>query len=59
MRISELIEELQELLLEEGNLEIFECDDEGHWYTVHPYPEDKENFIIVEDFLPKRFIYLS
>ena len=59
MKISEFIKELQEYLEDEGDLEILECNDDGEWYEVHPYPEDKENFFGNTSYLPDRFIYLS
>lgn len=66
MKISELIEELQEILNKEGNLEIYEeFVDEGYstgmWYSVSPVVRNKEEVKILEgyDFLPNKFISLE
>ena len=66
MKISELIEELQEILNKEGNLEIYEeFVDEGYntgvWYSVSPVVRNKEEVEIREgyDFLPNKFISLE
>lgn len=66
MKISELIEELQELLNEEGDLEVYEelMDSEentGMWYTVYPIVRNKEEVKIREgyDYLPDKFISLE
>lgn len=66
MKISELIEELQYLLNEEGDLEIYEeFVDEGYntgvWYSVFPVVRNKEEVEIRTgyDFLPNKFISLE
>ena len=66
MKISELIKELQEILNEEGDLEIYEeFVDEGYntgiWYSVSPVVRNKEEVKIREGyiFLPNKFISLE
>jgi len=66
MKISELIEELRELLNEEGDLEIYEelldeGDNTGIWYSISPAVRNKEEVKIREgyDFLPDKFISLE
>ena len=66
MNITELIEELQEILNEEGDLEIYEeFLDEGYntgiWYSVSPAVRNKKEVKIREGYgdLPDKFISLE
>jgi len=66
MKISETIEELQEILNEEGDLEIYEeLIDEGYntgrWYSVSPVVRNKEEVKILEGDgdLPNKFVSLE
>lgn len=66
MKISEFIEELQEILNEEGDLEIYEefldeGENTGVWYSVYPVVRYKKEVQIRTgyDFLPDKFISLE
>jgi hypothetical protein len=66
MKISELIEELQELLNEEGDLEVYEelmdsGENTGMWYTISPVVRNKKEVKIREGYgdLPDKFISLE
>ena len=66
MKISEMIEELQEILNKEGDLEIYEeFVDEGYntgmWYSVDPVVRCKDEVQIRTgyDFLPDKFVSLE
>ena len=66
MKISETIKELQEILNEEGDLEIYEeFVDEGYntgrWYSVDPVVRNREEVKIKEGYgyLPDKFVSLE
>lgn len=66
MKISEMIEELQEILNEEGDLEIYEEifdgeENTGIWYSVDPVVrcKDEVQIRIGYDFLPDKFVSLE
>ena len=66
MKISETIKELQEILNEEGDLEIYEeLVDEGYntgmWYSVSPVVRNREEVKIKEGYgyLPDKFVSLE
>lgn len=66
MKISEFIKELQEILSEEGDLEIYEefldeGENTGIWYSVDPVVRNKGEVQIRTgyDFLPNKFVSLE
>lgn len=66
MKISEAIEELQEILSKEGDLEIYEefldeGENTGIWYSVDPVVRNKGEVQIRTgyDFLPNKFVSLE
>ena len=66
MKITELIEELQEILNEEGDLEIYEeqldsGENTGIWYSVDPVVRYKEGVYFSPGYieLPKKFVSLE
>lgn len=66
MKISEMIQELQEILNKEGDLEIYEefLDDgefTGVWYSVDPVVRYKKDVKVRSgyDFLPNKFVSLE
>ncbi len=66
MKISEMIQELQEILSVDGDLEIYEetldgGENTGLWYSVDPVVRCKDEVQIRTgyDFLPNKFVSLE
>lgn len=60
MKASKFIKELQEIISEYGDLEVWNYDDSiKEWYKPSPFPELKENFFGDTSMLEERIIYLS